>query len=58
MTTPTPNLVEIDPEYEQRMSAFAIDCDNGKGDAWACHSVGEYHAVVKVRKHCRIAHIA
>lgn len=44
----TPNLVEIDPEYEQRMLAFDIDCDNGKGDAWACHSVGEYYAVVKV----------
>lgn len=30
------------------MLQFEIDCDNGKGDAWACHSVGEYLSVVKV----------
>lgn len=30
------------------MLQFEIDCDNGKGDAWACHSVGEFLAVVKV----------
>jgi hypothetical protein len=44
-------LKEIDPDYENRMLQFEIDCDNGKGDAWACHSVGEYLAVVKVRRH-------
>lgn len=42
-------LQAIDPEYEERMLAFEIDCDKGKGDAWACHSVGEFLAVVKVR---------
>jgi hypothetical protein len=41
-------LQAIDPEYEERMLAFEIDCDRGKGDAWACHSVGEFLAVVKV----------
>jgi len=41
-------LQAIDPEYEERMLAFEIDCDKGKGDAWACHSVGEFLAVVKV----------
>jgi len=43
------DLQAIDPEYEERMLAFEIDCDKGKGDAWACHSVGEFLAVVKVR---------
>jgi len=42
-------LQAIDPEYEERMLAFEMDCDKGKGDAWACHSVGEFLAVVKVR---------
>ncbi|EWM21891.1 hcp beta-lactamase-like protein [Nannochloropsis gaditana] len=40
-------LQAIDPEYEERMLAFEMDCDKGKGDAWACHSVGEFLAVVK-----------
>lgn len=43
-------LQKIDPEYEERMLAFEIDCDNGKGDAWACHSVGEFLSVVKVSR--------
>lgn len=46
-------LQAIDPEYEERMLAFEIDCDKGKGDAWACHSVGEFLAVVKVRSEGR-----
>lgn len=41
-------LQKIDPDYEERMLQFEIDCDQGKGDAWACHSVGEFLAVVKV----------
>lgn len=46
-------LQKIDPEYEKRMLAFEIDCDNGKGDAWACHSVGEFLSVVKVSVRAR-----
>lgn len=41
-------LQKIDPDYEESMLQFEIDCDQGKGDAWACHSVGEFLAVVKV----------
>lgn len=41
-------LQKIDPDYEERMLQFEMDCDQGKGDAWACHSVGEFLAVVKV----------
>ena len=32
------------------MLQFTIDCDEGKGDMRACHSCGEYWAIVRVRK--------
>ena len=43
-------LQKIDPDYEERMLQFEMDCDKGKGDAWACHSVGEFLAVVKASR--------
>lgn len=37
----------IDDEYESKMVAFEIGCQDGKGEALACHQVGEYYSVVK-----------
>eukprot|EP00952_Eustigmatos_sp_NYUAD-ZCMA_P010580 43252-Eustigmatos_ZCMA.PRE.1 len=41
------DIQELDEEYEKRMVAFEVDCDQGRGDQWACHSVGEFLSVVK-----------
>lgn len=38
----------IDEEYDTRMVAFEMDCNDGKGAPEACHHVGDYFAVVKV----------
>mmetsp|Transcript_1445 Transcript_1445/g.2773 ORF Transcript_1445/g.2773 Transcript_1445/m.2773 type:complete len:228 (-) Transcript_1445:249-932(-) len=41
------NLVRIDEEYEERMIAFEMDCNEGKGVPEACHSAGDYFSIVK-----------
>ena len=41
------NLSRVDEEYETRMAGFEIDCNDGKGEAMACHQVGQYFSVVK-----------
>ena len=38
---------DLPPQYEERMLAAKLDCDNGKGAADACHAVGEFLSVVK-----------
>lgn len=38
---------ELDKDYEEKMFIAEMDCDNGKGAAPACHSVGEFFAVVR-----------
>eukprot|EP00903_Cladosiphon_okamuranus_P009092 g8690.t1 len=40
-------LQEVDAEYEERMRTFESDCNDGKGNAVACHQVGEFLSVVK-----------
>lgn len=40
-------FTKIDDEYETKMVAFEIDCNDGKGDAMSCHQVGEYFSIVK-----------
>ena len=37
---------EVDDEYRKRMFQFELDCDDGKGNAYACHSVGEFVALI------------
>lgn len=41
------NLNKVDEAYELKMTAFELDCNNGKGEAMACHQVGEFFSVVK-----------
>uniref|UniRef100_A0A7S2DAY3 Beta-lactamase n=1 Tax=Octactis speculum TaxID=3111310 RepID=A0A7S2DAY3_9STRA len=36
----------VNDDYKNRMLQFEIDCNDGKGTGYACHSVGEFHAVV------------
>jgi len=38
---------QLPPRYEERMVSAQIDCDAGRGDAGACHAVGEFLAVIK-----------
>ena len=40
-------LDHVDAEYEARMTGFEVDCNDGKGNAMACHQVGEFFSVVK-----------
>eukprot|EP00904_Undaria_pinnatifida_P001080 jgi/Undpi1/10973/HiC_scaffold_30.g13274.m1 len=40
-------LQQVDEEYEERMRGFESDCGDGKGNAVACHQVGEFLSVVK-----------
>eukprot|EP01038_Epipyxis_sp_PR26KG_P008969 gene8969-12098_t len=40
-------LSKVDDEYEAKMVAFQIDCQEGKGEPAACHHVGEFFSVVK-----------
>jgi hypothetical protein len=37
----------VDEAYEQKMVGFEVDCNGGKGEAIACHNVGEFFSVVK-----------
>lgn len=41
------NLEKIDADYENRMIAFEINCNDGIGDGMSCHQVGEFLSVVK-----------
>jgi TPR repeat protein len=47
MSSPFDNLKPIDDDLKNRMLQFEIDCDDGKGNAYACHSVAEFHAVIE-----------
>jgi TPR repeat protein len=38
---------DLPPQYEERLLAAKLDCDNDKGAADACHAVGEFLSVVK-----------
>ena len=40
-------LVEVDSRYDEKMTAFEVDCSDGNGEPIACHHVGEYYSVVK-----------
>lgn len=53
---PFENLQPIDEEYRKRLLQFEIDCDDGKGNAYACHSVAEFHAVVD-NEHAKAAQV-
>lgn len=46
-STPTGGLERVDENYEAKMVAFEVDCNDGTGEPVACHHVGEYMAVVK-----------
>jgi hypothetical protein len=37
----------VDAEYENKMTLFESDCNDGRGDAPACHHVAEFLSVVK-----------
>jgi hypothetical protein len=37
----------VDDDYVTRMTAFELDCNDGKGAALPCHQVGEFWSVVK-----------
>jgi uncharacterized protein len=37
----------VDDAYVEKMAAFEVDCNDGKGEPAACHHVGEFYAVVK-----------
>ena len=41
------NMDLVDEAYETKMAAFEADCNDGKGEAVACHHVGEFYSVVK-----------
>jgi hypothetical protein len=36
----------IDDEYIAKMVAFEIDCNDGTGEAMACHHVAEFFSTV------------
>jgi hypothetical protein len=40
-------LNRVDEAYETKMAAFEVDCNDGKGEAMACHHAGEFYTVVK-----------
>lgn len=46
----------LDEEYQARMLAFEVDCNDGKGDGYGCHCAGEFFAVVK-DDHARAAKV-
>lgn len=37
----------VDDAYDAKMTAFEIDCNDGKGEPSACHHVGEFFSIVK-----------
>ena len=41
------NLQPVDEDYENRMISSEIDCNDGKGEALACHNVAEYYWYIK-----------
>ena len=50
------NIERVDKNYEIKMAGFEIDCNDGKGEAAACHHAGEFYATVK-QEHKRAAEI-
>jgi TPR repeat protein len=36
----------VDDDYKEKMAAFEVDCNDGKGEPMACHNVGEFFAVI------------
>jgi len=46
MSNPFDNLVEVNDDLKERMLQFELDCNDGNGNAYACHSVAEFHAVI------------
>lgn len=44
---PADTLSLVDDDYITRMTGFEADCNDGKGDAMACHQVGEFFSLVK-----------
>ena len=47
---------ELRDDFEKRSLEFRINCDDGNGDESACHSLGEWHAVVE-QKYEDAAHV-
>jgi TPR repeat protein len=41
------NFKAVDEDLQKRMLQFEIDCDDGKGNGYACHSVAEFKAVIE-----------
>jgi TPR repeat protein len=41
------NLSPVDEDLKLRMLQFTIDCNDGKGNAYACHSAAEFLAVIE-----------
>jgi cytochrome c oxidase assembly factor 7 len=41
------DLTRVDEEYETKMAAFELDCNDGKGEPSACHHAAEFYSVVK-----------
>lgn len=50
------NLSPVDEDLKQRMLQFTIDCNDGKGNAYACHSAAEFHAVIE-KDHAKAAEV-
>lgn len=49
-------LKPLDEDYRNRFLQFEIDCNDGAGNAYACHSAAEFHAVMD-RNHSKAAEI-
>ena len=56
MSNPLSDLKPVDDDLLKRMLQFEIDCDDGQGNAYACHSVAEFHAVIK-NDHAKAAEV-
>lgn len=50
------NLKPVDDDLRNRMLQFELDCNDGKGNAYACHSVAEFHAVIE-NDHAKAAEV-
>lgn len=56
MANPFADLKPLDDDLKNRMLQFEIDCNDGEGNAYACHSVAEFHAVIN-NDHAKAAEV-
>ncbi len=40
------DFTHVDAEYEERMLAYEVDCNDGKGSPASCHAVAEYYGAI------------